>query len=142
MSIILSISEQSIKRKQLNITIMLPFYKLFKIHYNTCQGYVRLANWYKKKNQYIALEASTLTITLPMRFPIICLIKISYCPSIYYLKYVRLANWYKKKNKNKLSSMNKSCEKKPTAHNHNILHVNVLYNIQAEHTLDKCYSES
>jgi fumarate reductase subunit C len=42
--------------------------------------------------QYIALEASTLTITLLMRFPIfiyfllICLIKISYCPSIYYLK--------------------------------------------------------
>ena len=42
--------------------------------------------------QSIALEASTLTITLPMRFPIfilfllIFLIKISYCPSIYYLK--------------------------------------------------------
>ena len=42
--------------------------------------------------QYIALEASTLTITLLMRFPIfiyfllICLIKISYCPAIYYLK--------------------------------------------------------
>jgi hypothetical protein len=41
--------------------------------------------------QSIALEASTLTITLPMRFPIFIfliffLIKISYCPSIYYLK--------------------------------------------------------
>ena len=36
--------------------------------------------------QSIALEASTLTITLPMRLPFICLIKISYCPSIYYLK--------------------------------------------------------
>jgi hypothetical protein len=26
--------------------------------------------------------------------------------------------------------MNKSCEKKPTAHSQNILHVNVLYNIK------------
>jgi hypothetical protein len=26
--------------------------------------------------------------------------------------------------------MNKSCEKKPTAHNQNILHVDVLYNIK------------
>jgi hypothetical protein len=32
--------------------------------------------------------------------------------------------------KNKLSSMNKSCEKKPTAYNQNILHVDVLYNIK------------
>ena len=31
--------------------------------------------------------------------------------------------------KKKLSSMNKSCEKKPTAHQ-NILHVDVLYNIK------------
>jgi hypothetical protein len=31
--------------KKLNITIMFPFYNLFKIHYNTCQGCVRLANW-------------------------------------------------------------------------------------------------
>ena len=30
----------------------------------------------------------------------------------------------------KLSSMNKSCEKKPTAHSQNILHVDVLYNIK------------
>jgi hypothetical protein len=36
----------------------------------------------------------------------------------------------KKKNKKKLSSMNKSCEKKTTAHSQNILHVNVLYNIE------------
>ena len=42
--------------------------------------------------QYIALEASTLTITLPLRFPIFIfclfffLIKCCYCPSIYYLK--------------------------------------------------------
>jgi hypothetical protein len=42
--------------------------------------------------QSIALDVSTLTITLPMRFPIFILfllkifIQISYCPSIYYLK--------------------------------------------------------
>ena len=30
--------------KKLNITIMFPFYNLFKVHYNTCQGCVRLAN--------------------------------------------------------------------------------------------------
>ena len=37
----------------------------------------------------------------------------------------------KKTQKNKkLSSMNKSCEKKPTAHSQNILHVDVLYNIK------------
>jgi hypothetical protein len=37
----------------------------------------------------------------------------------------------KKKTKNKkLSSMNKSCEKKATAHSQNILHVDVLYNIK------------
>ena len=35
-----------------------------------------------------------------------------------------------KKKKKKLSSMNKSCEKKPTAHSQNILHVDVLYNIK------------
>jgi hypothetical protein len=36
----------------------------------------------------------------------------------------------KKKTENKkLSSMNKSCEKKPTAHSQNISHVDVLYNI-------------
>jgi hypothetical protein len=29
--------------KKLNITIMFPFYNLFKVHYNTCQGCVRLA---------------------------------------------------------------------------------------------------
>ena len=34
-----------------------------------------------------------------------------------------------KKKKKKLSSMNKSCEKKPTAYQ-NILHVDVLYNIK------------
>ena len=35
----------------------------------------------------------------------------------------------KKKQKNKnLSSMNKSCEKKTTAHSQNILHVDVVYN--------------
>ena len=32
--------------------------------------------------------------------------------------------------KKKLSSMNKSCEKKPTAHSQNMLHVDVLYNIK------------
>jgi hypothetical protein len=42
--------------------------------------------------QFITLEASTLTITLPMRFPIFILfllnfvINFFYCPSIYYLK--------------------------------------------------------
>jgi hypothetical protein len=37
----------------------------------------------------------------------------------------------KKKTKNKkLSSMNKSCGKKTTAHSQNILHVDVLYNIK------------
>jgi hypothetical protein len=37
----------------------------------------------------------------------------------------------KKKTKNKkLSSMNKSCEKKTTAYSQNILHVDVLYNIK------------
>ena len=37
----------------------------------------------------------------------------------------------KKKEKHKnMSSMNKSCEKKPTAHSQNILHVDVLYNIK------------
>ena len=30
----------------------------------------------------------------------------------------------------KLSSMNKSCEKKTTAHSQNMLHVDVLYNIK------------
>ena len=35
-----------------------------------------------------------------------------------------------KKKKQKMSSMNKSCEKKPTAHSQNILHVDVLYNIK------------
>ena len=35
-----------------------------------------------------------------------------------------------KNKKQKLSSMNKSCEKKPTAHSQNILHVDVLYNIK------------
>ena len=35
-----------------------------------------------------------------------------------------------KKKKKKLSLMNKSCEKKPTAHSQNILHVNVLDNIK------------
>jgi hypothetical protein len=35
----------------------------------------------------------------------------------------------KRKNK-ELSSMNESCEKKPTAHSQNILHVDVLYNIK------------
>jgi hypothetical protein len=34
-----------------------------------------------------------------------------------------------KKKEKKLSSMNESCEKKPTAHQ-NILHVDVLYNIK------------
>ena len=29
-----------------------------------------------------------------------------------------------------MSSMNKSCEKKTTAHSQNILHVDVLYNIK------------
>ena len=33
------------------------------------------------------------------------------------------------KKEKKLSSLNKSCEKKTTAHSQNILHVNVLYNI-------------
>ena len=28
--------------------------------------------------------------------------------------------------------MNKSCEKKPTAHSQNILHVDVLYNIKSK----------
>ena len=32
--------------------------------------------------------------------------------------------------KKKLSSMNKSCEKKQQQHSQNILHVNVLYNIK------------
>jgi hypothetical protein len=38
----------------------------------------------------------------------------------------------KRKKKKKISSMNKSCEKNPTttAHNQNILHVDVLYNIK------------
>ena len=36
----------------------------------------------------------------------------------------------KKKEKQKMSSMNKSCEKKPTTHNQNILHADVLYNIK------------
>jgi hypothetical protein len=35
----------------------------------------------------------------------------------------------RKKNK-KMSSMNKSCEKKTIAHSQNILHVDVLYNIK------------
>ena len=35
-----------------------------------------------------------------------------------------------KKKKQKLSSMNKSCEKNPTAQSQNILHVDVLYNIK------------
>ena len=35
-----------------------------------------------------------------------------------------------KKKKQKISSMNKSCEKKSTAHSQNILHVDVLYNIK------------
>jgi hypothetical protein len=61
---------------------MFPFCNLFKVHYNTCQGYVRLANCKKKKEK-------------------------------------------------KMSSMNKSCEKKPTTtHSQNILHVDVLYNIK------------
>jgi hypothetical protein len=32
----------------------------------------------------------------------------------------------KKEKHKKMSSMNKSCEKKPTAHSQNILHVDVL----------------
>ena len=36
----------------------------------------------------------------------------------------------KKEKQKKMSSMNKSCEKKPTSHSQNILHVNVLYNIK------------
>jgi hypothetical protein len=35
--------------KTLNITIMFPFYNLFKVPYNTCQGCARLANWLKEK---------------------------------------------------------------------------------------------
>jgi len=35
-----------------------------------------------------------------------------------------------KKKEKKMSSMNKSCEKNPTAHSQNILHVDVLYNIK------------
>ena len=42
---------KSIWRKQLNITIMFPFCNLFKVHYNTGQGYVRLANWQKEKTK-------------------------------------------------------------------------------------------
>jgi hypothetical protein len=36
----------------------------------------------------------------------------------------------RKNKKQKVSSMNKSCEKKKTAHSQNILHVDVLYNIK------------
>ena len=36
----------------------------------------------------------------------------------------------KKEKQKKMSSMNKSCGKKPTAHSQNILHVDVLYNIK------------
>jgi hypothetical protein len=36
----------------------------------------------------------------------------------------------RKNKKQKVSSMNKSCEKKTTAHSQNILHVDVLYNIK------------
>jgi hypothetical protein len=36
----------------------------------------------------------------------------------------------RKNKKQKLSSMNKSCEKKNPAHSQNILHVDVLYNIK------------
>ena len=38
--------------RKLNITIMFPFDKLSKVHYNTCQGYVRFANWSKEKTKY------------------------------------------------------------------------------------------
>jgi hypothetical protein len=36
----------------------------------------------------------------------------------------------KKQKTKKMSSMNKSCEKKPTAHSQNSLYVDVLYNNQ------------
>ena len=36
----------------------------------------------------------------------------------------------KKQKTKKMSSMNKSCEKKPTAHSQNSLYVDVLYNIK------------
>ena len=36
------------QRQQLNITFMFPFCNLFKVHYNTYQWFVRLANWKKK----------------------------------------------------------------------------------------------
>jgi hypothetical protein len=31
--------------RKLNITIVFPFYNLSEVHYNICQGCVRLANW-------------------------------------------------------------------------------------------------
>ena len=42
--------------KKLNITIMFPFYNLFKVHYNTWQGCVRRANWLRKQHKFVLNE--------------------------------------------------------------------------------------
>ena len=41
---------------KLNITIVFPFYNLFKVQYNTHQRCVRLANWSKEKKKKICLK--------------------------------------------------------------------------------------
>ena len=43
---------------------MFPFCNIFKVHYNTCQGYVRLANWIKEEKkclQWIKVVKKTTT---------------------------------------------------------------------------------
>jgi hypothetical protein len=41
---------------KLNITIMFPFYNIFKVQYNTYPRCVRIANWSKGKKQKIVLN--------------------------------------------------------------------------------------
>ena len=76
--------------------------------------FVYVKNWKNSENSSISQLCFLSVIYLPVRF-IITLVKGMFDLQI---------------DKKKLSSMNKSCEKKPTAHSQNMLHVDVLYTIK------------